>query len=51
MGWGNEVCSNGSDNMTKMDTMLIYGKNPLKIFSGTSRARALTWYAELGSQF
>ena len=23
--------------MTKMATMLIYGKNPLKIFSGTGR--------------
>ena len=37
--------------MTKMAAMPIYGENPLKIFSGTNRARALTRYAELGAQF
>ena len=37
MGWGNESLHIGSSYMTKMAAMLIYGKNPSKIFfSGTA---------------
>ena len=33
-----KIYTNGTGHMTKMDTMLIYGKNPLNIFiSGTKR--------------
>ena len=32
-----KICSNGPGHMTKMATMPIYGKNPLKIFSKTNR--------------
>ena len=32
---GTKVCSGGLGHMTKMAATPIYGKNPLKIFSGT----------------
>ena len=32
-----KVCSNGPGHMTKMATMPIYGKNPLKIFFSRTR--------------
>ena len=35
---GTKVCSNGPDHMTKMATMPIYGKNPLKIFFSRTRS-------------
>ena len=39
---GMKVCSNGPGHMTKMATMLIYGKNLKKIFfSGTKRLMTL----------
>ena len=34
---GTKVCSNGPGHMTKMATMPIYGKNPLKIFFSRTR--------------
>ena len=34
---GKKVCINGPGHMTKMAATPIYGKNPSKIFSGTSR--------------
>ena len=34
---GMEVCSNGHGHTTKMATMPIYGKNPLKIFFSRTR--------------
>ena len=34
---GMKVCSNDASHVTKMATMPIYGKNPLKIFSKTYR--------------
>ena len=34
---GTKACSNGPGHMTKMAAMPIYGKKPLKIFSGTER--------------
>ena len=40
-GGGTKLYSNGPGHMTKMATMPIYGKNPLKIFSRTSRP--MTW--------
>ena len=36
-GRGTKVCSNGPGHMTKMATMPIYGKNPLKIFFSRTR--------------
>ena len=34
---GTKVCINGPGHMTKMAATPIYGKKPLKIFSGTGR--------------
>ena len=41
--WDGEtkVCSNGSEPITNMAAMPIYGKNRKNIFSGTKRA--MTW--------
>ena len=37
-----KIYTNGTGHMTKMATMPIYGKNPLKIlFSGTKRPMAM----------
>ena len=41
---GTKVCSNGPGHMTKMATMPIYGKNPLKSSPDDLR----TWYVALG---
>ena len=39
MGCRMKVCSNCPGHVTKMATMPIYGKNPLKIFSKTRRPK------------
>ena len=40
--WLAKIYTNYTGHMTKMDTMPIYGKNPLNIFfSGTKRTMAL----------
>ena len=38
---GTKVCSNVPGHMTKMAAMPIYGKNLIKIFSGTKRPMTL----------
>ena len=46
---GMKVCSNGPGHMTKMATMPIYGKNPLKSLFQNQKADELgTWYVALG---
>ena len=46
---GTKVCSNGPGHMTKMATMPIYGKNPLKSSLQNQKADDLgTWYVALG---
>ena len=49
---GTKVCSNGPGHMTKMATMLIYGKNLKKnLLLRSQKANDLeTWYAALGAQ-
>ena len=46
-----KVCSNGPGHVTKMATMPINGKNPLKVFSKTRKADYLrTWYTVAGTR-
>ena len=49
---GTKVCSRGLGHMTKMATMSIYGKKPLKnLLLQNQRATDLVaWYVALGTQ-
>ena len=48
---GTKVCSTGACHMTKMVTMLIYGKNLKKFLLWNQKADDLeTWYGALAAQ-